>query len=220
MAKPNEVKVKRRKLDEYRADSANPNKGSPRGKQLIAASLKEAGAGRSLVADKHGVFVAGNQTFDAAAAAGITEVIEIETAGDVLIVHKRSDFDLSDQDDPRARRYAYLDNQAQQASLTWDVDQLMADLEAGMDFDGIFRQDELDDLFAEHDIDTLVEGELAQEKAGDRLTGDKLKQVKPVLYVDEIATVERALRATGLTNRGRALVMICQAYLAKGEAHE
>lgn len=213
------VKVTRRKLGDYRPDARNPNQGSPRGKRLIIDSLREVGAGRSVVADTHGELVAGNQTFDAAAAAGITEVIEIETAGDALVVVRRTDLDLSDPDDPRARRYAYLDNRAQETSLTWDVDRMLADLEAGVDLDGIFRQDELDDLMAQHDIDELVESELAEDGRADRITGDKLKQVKPVLYVNDIATVERALRATGLTNRGNALVLICKAFL-EGQADD
>lgn len=39
------------------------------------------------------------------------------------------------------------------------------------------------------------------------------KQIKPVLYIDDLADFEAALRKTGLSNRGAALLMICRTYL-------
>jgi hypothetical protein len=43
--------------------------------------------------------------------------------------------------------------------------------------------------------------------------GEKAKTVKAVLYTHQIAEFEKALRATGLKNRGEALDVICQFYL-------
>lgn len=49
---------------------------------------------------------------------------------------------------------------------------------------------------------------------GDRL-GDKRKQIKPVLYADQVELLERALRKTEKMNRGEALMEICRAYLGE-----
>lgn len=49
--------------------------------------------------------------------------------------------------------------------------------------------------------------------SNDRMLGDKRKQIKPVLYADELADFERAILATGVRNRGEAIMTICRFYL-------
>ena len=39
------------------------------------------------------------------------------------------------------------------------------------------------------------------------------KQIKPVLYAADISTFEEAIKATGLINRGEALIEVCRFYL-------
>lgn len=51
-----------------------------------------------------------------------------------------------------------------------------------------------------------------------RNLGKGQMRVKPVLAVEDVATFEKALRATGEMNRGRALIMICEAYLGTKES--
>ena len=46
-------------------------------------------------------------------------------------------------------------------------------------------------------------------------SGDKAKQIRAVLYAHEIGPFERAIQLTGLTNRGHALIAICEDYLAR-----
>jgi hypothetical protein len=72
-------------------------------------------------------------------------VIEIETDGKALIVHKRTDWNL---DDPQgaARRYAYRDNRTSEVSLTWDANVIAADVEAGLDLSHMFHDWEIDSL--------------------------------------------------------------------------
>ena len=50
--------------------------------------------------------------------------------------------------DEKARRLAYLDNRASELGLAWDTDQLLADLQGGVDLAGIFDRDELAELLA------------------------------------------------------------------------
>jgi hypothetical protein len=211
----NGVKVTRRKLSDYTPDTQNANRGSARGRDVIQRSFQKAGAGRSILADGNDVLIAGNQAAQGAAAAGITDVIEIETDGSAIVVVKRSDLDLTSVEDSRARELAIADNRAQELSLTWDAQQLLADIEQGANLDDLFRPDELDDLLADTEAERLVNNAVEGESTGSRLTGDKLKQIKPVLYVDEIDLFERAIRATGIDNRGQAVLAICRAYLDK-----
>jgi len=135
-------KVTRRKIAEYVPDNKNANAGSERGLAMLENSLNEDGAGRSIVVDGQGRIVAGNKTMEAAQLAGIEEMIEIETSGDAIIVHKRSDWNL---DDPTgaARRYAYRDNRVSEISLNWDASVIAADVEAGVDLSGMWTADEL-----------------------------------------------------------------------------
>lgn len=136
-------KIRRLKITDYLPDSFNANLGSERGLQMLEKSLNEVGAGRSLVADAHDRIPAGNKTLEAAMNAGIEDVIEIETDGRALVVHKRSDWDLEDTKGA-ARKYAYLDNRVAQVSLNWDAAQIAADVEAGVDMSRMFHDWELD----------------------------------------------------------------------------
>lgn len=138
-------KITRRKLADYQPDTHNANLGSERGLQMLENSLNEDGVGRSIVADKNGKIPAGNKTMEAAALAGIEDVIEIETDGTALIVHKRVDWDL---DDPTgaARRYAYRDNRTSEVSLTWDANVIAADVAAGVDLSGMWTDKELNNM--------------------------------------------------------------------------
>ncbi len=140
-AKP--PKVTRRKVTDYLPDTHNANVGSERGLAMIERGLNKVGAGRSIVVDAHDKIPAGNKTLEAAVLAGIEDVIEIETDGKALIVHKRTDWDL---DDPTgaAREYAYLDNRASEVGLTWDANVIAADVEKGMDLSALFTQGELE----------------------------------------------------------------------------
>lgn len=138
------ISVRRRKLSDYRLDPQNANAGTERGHYMLQTSIEQTGVGRSAVADKHDTFVAGNGTAEMLAEMGIEDVIEVETDGKTLVVVKRPDFDLTDSDpNNAARRYAYLDNRAGETRLSWDVEQLLADIGNGADLSSMWHEDEL-----------------------------------------------------------------------------
>lgn len=60
-------------------------------------------------------------------------------------------------------------------------------------------------------------GEAGEGASNQRLTNDKRKQVKPVIYADEVADFERAVKATGMRQRGEAVMAICRFYLEHNE---
>lgn len=128
------------KLRDFTKDSKNANKGTARGFEAIVNSLKRSGADRSIVVDKNGQIIGGNKTTEAAIQlfGNDAEVVVIETTGDKLIVHKRNDLDLSDDNaNNPARQLAYVDNLTSWMSFELDSAQVMADTESGFDFETI-----------------------------------------------------------------------------------
>lgn len=136
-----------KRLDDLTPDATNANKGTVRGRGMVEASLRETGAGRSILADAQGRIIAGNKTLEAWADIG-GEIEVVRTKGDKLVVVQREDLDLSD-DTGTARKLAYYDNRAGEVGLEWDAEQLLADVQAGVDLSALFRDDELDALLAE-----------------------------------------------------------------------
>ena len=116
------AKIKEQKtLADLTPDSRNLNKGTERGSGFIEKSLRNYGAGRSILADKHGNIVAGNKTAEACGAIGLDKIRVIESDGTELIVVKRMDLDINSK---AGRELAIADNRAGQISLEWDVPQL------------------------------------------------------------------------------------------------
>ncbi len=134
--------VRDAKLNELTPDAHNANKGTERGRYMLDHSLRQYGAGRSILVDKHGRVIAGNKTLEAAADIGLEDVVIVRTVGDKLVVVQRDDLDLDDGDD-KARLMAYADNRAGQIGLEWDADALKLDLDAGLDLGDMWAPVEL-----------------------------------------------------------------------------
>lgn len=147
------VKVRRKKLTDYKPNPRNHNTGSERGAEMIEHSFNTYGAGRSLLADANGTLIAGNQSQQGALEAGIENVIEIETTGDTVVVVKRVDLDL--ERDVKAAELGYIDNRANQVSLHYDVAQIVADVERGVDLSEMFTPSELGDVLGTIDVPEL-----------------------------------------------------------------
>jgi hypothetical protein len=131
-------------------DPANANVGTPRGAALLSESLDRCGAGRSILADKHGVVIAGNKTYAAAKARGLPVEV-VSTNGQELVVVQRTDLRLAK--DRRARQLAYYDNRVAEVDLSWSPAQIRADLSAGIDLSSAFFPYEL----AEFDDQNLAQ---------------------------------------------------------------
>jgi hypothetical protein len=101
------AKLRKSNVRNLRFDDRNINKGSEYGTSLLNRSITETGMGRSLLADKNGNLIAGNKTLEAAVAAGIENVVEIETDGTEIIVVKRTDLDIRTEKGIKAK---ILDN--------------------------------------------------------------------------------------------------------------
>ena len=87
-------------------DSRNYRKHSDKNKKLINKSLKELGAGRSILVDNEGEIIGGNGVYEQAKKLGLKTKI-IETDGSELVVVKRTDLST---DDPKRKKLAVMDN--------------------------------------------------------------------------------------------------------------
>lgn len=135
----------RKKLSELTPDPHNANKGTDRGRKLLQGSIRDLGAGRSILLDKHDTIIAGNKTAEAANAAGITRVRIIETDGTEIIAVRRTDLDLAT--DAVAKKLAIADNRVAELSLEWDPAAMLA-LSDEIDLGEMFNPKELAGLLA------------------------------------------------------------------------
>ncbi len=132
-------------INDLRQDDHNANTGTDRGREMVRQSLQDYGAGRSVLLDRNNRIIAGNKTVEAAAAAGMNEVLIVETTGDQIVAVKRTDLDLND---PRVRELAIADNRTAEVGLQWDpaaLEQLQA---AGVNLEQFWGEDELSDVLA------------------------------------------------------------------------
>jgi len=157
------AKVENKKIADLKPDNSNANKGTERGLRSLDDSLATVGLGRSIVTDKHGNIIAGNKTTERAIDSGFEDAIVVRSDGKRLVVVQRDDLDLYDTDPNNpARKLAYYDNRVAELDLSWDAEQLLADVNAGMDFDGLFAQDEIDDIISELTVGDVAEDAGAQ----------------------------------------------------------
>lgn len=130
-------------------DDRNLNVHTERGMGLLAKSLEQFGAGRSIVVDKHGKVIAGNATLEAAADQGF-DVQVVPSDGKTLVVVQRTDLEL---ETPQGRGLALADNRVAEVDLAWDPAQLKALSEEGLDVGAFFLPDELERLLATEIVD-------------------------------------------------------------------
>ena len=187
-------------LKDLTPDPRNARRHTPRNVGMIEKALHEVGAARSIVVDEDGVILAGNATIEAAAAAGIEKVQIVDADGETIIAVRRSGLTPEQK-----KKLALYDNRTAELA-EWDADMLGA----------VAKEVDLSSLFTEGEVASLVlleKESMLRPVSDERKLGDPAKQIRPVLYCEEIALFERALRATGEKNRGQAVLSICREYL-------
>lgn len=106
-------------------DDKNFNKHTSYGMSLIEKSLRENGAGRSILLDKDNNIIAGNGVVETAGQIGLDKVKIVETTGDEIVAVKRTDISLNSK---KGREMALADNSTARADLEWDFDNIMSEL--------------------------------------------------------------------------------------------
>ena len=118
-------KDKMSKIDELKFDDKNFNKHTEFGMSLIEKSLKENGAGRSILLDKDNNIIAGNGVVEAAGQAGFEKVKIVETDGTEIIAVKRTDVRLNSK---KGRQMALADNATAKADIEWNFDNILDEM--------------------------------------------------------------------------------------------
>lgn len=114
----------------------NARKHNARNIGMIARSMQEVGAARSIVINEDGVILAGNGTVEAAAQAGITRVVVVDADGETIVAVRR--VGLSDE---QQARLAIYDNRTADLAA-WDSANL-AEYAAALDLSDMFTESEL-----------------------------------------------------------------------------
>ena len=104
-------------ISDLKFDDKNFNKHTEYGMSLLEKSLRENGAGRSILIDKDNNIIAGNGIVEAAGSVGLEKVKIVETSGDEIIAVKRTDITL---DSEQGRTMALADNATAAADLEWN----------------------------------------------------------------------------------------------------
>ena len=129
-------------IEKLKFDKKNFNKHTEYGMSLLEKSLRQNGAGRSILVDKDDNIIAGNGIVEAAVNAGITKTKVVEVTGDELVVVKRTDLEL---DSKAGREMALADNATGAVDLAWDFDAI-SEVETEFDIDasdwGVVLDDE------------------------------------------------------------------------------
>lgn len=115
-------------ISDLKFDDKNFNKHTQAGMGLLEKSLKEFGAGRSILIDKDNNIIAGNGIIEAAGQAGFEKVKIVETTGDEIVAVKRTDVSLNSQ---MGREMALADNATAAADLEWDEELLRGEFDDG-----------------------------------------------------------------------------------------
>ena len=138
------------KIDELKFDDKNFNKHTEYGMSLLEKSLRENGAGRSILIDKDNNIIAGNGIVESAGQIGLDKVKVVETTGDEIIAVKRTDISLNSK---QGRKMALADNSTARADLEWDEENLKSE----------FDEEELKDWGV--DLDWQEETEVTEDEA-------------------------------------------------------
>ncbi len=133
-----------RSIDDLTPDPGNANEGTERGRAILDKSLRTYGAGRSILADREGVVIAGNKTLEVAEDLKLPVKV-VQTDGTELVVVQRTDLSLAE--DAKAQELGVADNRASEVGLQWDA-QALAAIAQKADLSSLFTADEMRKLVA------------------------------------------------------------------------
>jgi len=202
------------KIADLTPDRENARRHNPRNVGMIVDALHEVGAARSIVIDEDGLILAGNATIEAAAVAGIERVQVVDADGETIVAVRRTGLTADAK-----KRLALFDNRSAELA-DWNPDQLLADLEGGLDLSGLFTDIELEALTIP--LDEVWESAIGGLPSGDR---SPFQQMTFTLHDGQVETVKEALTASKAVgdfgdslnenSNGNALARICMSFLGE-----
>lgn len=156
-------------LADLTPDDMNANQGTVRGMAQLEYSMQRLGAGRSVLVDRNGKTIAGNKSSETWGQIGNEDdVIVVPTDGTKLVIVQRTDLDLDDEQDLRARELAIADNRVGETNLNWDPAAVAALEVAGVRVGDYWVPDELarlrDRLERESEAEKKLDAELNAQR--------------------------------------------------------
>ena len=158
-------------MAKIKLDSKNYRVHTEKNKMIIDKSLKELGAGRSILIDSENEIIAGNGVFEQAEKQNIKIKI-VETDGTELIAVKRTDLKTNDK---KRKKLALIDNHATDTS-NFDFDAINVDFEEveleewGVDLEKIHEQKDLSEkIDVSYRIEITLESEKEQKQLFEKL---------------------------------------------------
>ena len=179
------------RLPDLQADPQNSNRGTDRGRAALARSLRDHGAGRAVLIDRHGRIIAGNKTVEQAQRLNIPLRV-VHADGSHLIAVQRDDLDLAT--DPHAKALAIADNRVGELDLEWDVDMLKQLHADGLDLSPFWTADEFRTLCAESSTGRTDENAVVEPGPTDIVRGDRLVLGRHRLVCGDATSAGDALR--------------------------
>ena len=152
--------------DKIKIDSKNYRLHNDKSKELVKKSLKELGAGRSIIIDSEGNIIGGNCTYEQAKKLNIPIEI-IKSDGSKLYAIQRTDLKTNDE---KRKKLAILDNSTTDNS-DFDFQALQED----------FNLEELSDLGVEVENMEVEE----EQDIGELATGKKLLKCPSCGHINE-----------------------------------
>jgi len=138
------------KLSDFRPATRNANKHTQRGLRELEKAVQEDGWVAPVTVAADGESLDGSARLEVAATTFDDDVLVVHHDGTKPVIMVRDD--IQDAQSVEARRIALRANRIAQIDLDWDPDVLLADLDAGVDFDGLFTDIELADFGWESDV--------------------------------------------------------------------
>ena len=205
------------KLTDYKPLKRNPNKGTQRGIGILEQSIRELGAGRSILVDKNGIILAGNHVQEAFVNAGIENVIEVQTDGKQIVVVKRTDLDA---DSSAGKKMAIMDNRTSEQGLAWDA-VIVEDLLNEIKDDEGELNNYLKDLENQLNVEMNIEDAFGMLPDEDRAP---FRQMTFTVHDNQFEIISEALRVAksmgdfdseNENSNGNAIARICEIFLGE-----
>jgi hypothetical protein len=143
------VKTYKAKREDFKPDPRNLNRHTQRGRGMVEASQRQRGFARPGFSAKDKTMLGGNlSVLDVATDInlGNGEIFVVETDGTIPIVHVRTDIEAGTE---AATLLAAEDNQSALVSIDFDPERLAEEIAQGVDFGGVFTEDEQGGILAD-----------------------------------------------------------------------
>lgn len=187
-------------------DPVNANRGTPEGRELLRKSIGRLGPGRSVLLDANNTLIAGNKTWEVYGEEGGENVLVVETDGQSLLAHKRSDLKLGDQ---RRDEMAFADNWVGLKSLDFDTEVLLAMQENGVDLTEYMKPVELADM-VKRDQEALAQLAKEQDQEGIGTVEHDRYPLAVVLSASEYRRWSHVKESRGMDDKALLLAFLAQ----------